>query len=128
MKKLNRKQSEQNQKRLKREKEKAEYIAKIKYIVDAFGGEGTFALIPKDTLEIVYRLRFLPFKVTSKNHPDTPPENIKHLQTSIKRLLHDSNFLLFHNEKEMLLADITTAGFSVNTLTLWCQNNNDNLE
>ena len=94
MKKLNRKQSEQNQKRLQREKEKAETLAKMKYIVDVSRGEGTFALIPKDTLEIVYRLRVLFFKVTSKNHPDAPPENIRHSQTSVKRLLHDSNFLL----------------------------------
>jgi len=84
---MNRKQQEIHKRKLKREKEKCEYIDQMHQIIDLWGGEGTFALIPAKNVECSYSLRTLPLKVTAKNHPEVNEKALYNLLRTIGRLI-----------------------------------------
>jgi hypothetical protein len=84
---MNRKQQEMHKRKLKREKEKCEYIDQMHQIIDLWGGEGTFALIPAKNIECSYFLRTLPLKVTAKNHPEVKEKALYNLLRTIGRLI-----------------------------------------
>ena len=77
MKKLNPKQLEQNRHKLEREKEKAEYIEKMKWVADLLGGPGTFSLVPPLVIKVAFGLRFLPVAVTAVHHPEFTHKTVK---------------------------------------------------
>jgi hypothetical protein len=87
MSKMNRKQLEIHKRKLKKEQEKCEFIDQMHQILDLWGGEGTFALFPKNNIECSYSLRVLPLKITATNHPDIKEKALYNLHRTLERLI-----------------------------------------
>lgn len=119
MKKLNRKQIEQNRRKLERDKEKTAYIEKMKLVVDTLGGSGTFLLIPSMVLNVAYPLRYLPVAVTAINHPEFAHRTVVSAQKAVNKILRDQYFAIKVDGKQVLLADFCTAGFTLYQMFCW---------
>lgn len=118
MKKLNKKQLEKNKKFLIRENDKAKFVAKMKYLMDAYGGEGTSKIIPPHILENAYSYRISPFKVTNINQPECEPKGIKQLQSAFSFLFKRTEVDLPNNNK-MSLDDFLIVGISFMRVMIW---------
>ncbi len=121
MKKLNRKQLEQNRRKLERDKEKSEYIEKMKLVADLLGGSGTFSLVPPLIIEVAFGLRFLPVVVTAVNHPEFSHKTVKSAMTSVHRLMQREYFAIKIDGKQVSLADFCTAGFTLYQMLEWAK-------
>jgi hypothetical protein len=121
MKKLNRKQLEQNRHKLEREKEKAAYIQKMKLVADTLGGPGTFSLLPPIILNVAYSLRYLPVVVTAVNHSEFTQRTVTSAHNRVKQLMRYATFAINTNGKQVLLADFCTAGFTLFELLEWAK-------
>ena len=121
MKKLNPKQLEQNRHKLEREKEKAEYIEKMKWVADLLGGPGTFSLVPPLVIKVAFGLRFLPVAVTAVHHPEFTHKTVKSALTSVHRLMQREYFAIKIDEKQVSLADFSTAGFTLYYMLEWAK-------
>ena len=128
MKKFNAQQLEQNRKKLKREKEKLEYIAKMKYIADAAAGEGTFDILPPQMVENAYKGRVLSFKVNADNAKGMAQKQIKKIQHTIDLFSRDEVYQMEINNKIVLLADYMTAGLTLQKVVLHCKSYRDTQE
>jgi len=123
MKKLNRKQLEQNRRKLEHEKEKAAYIEKMKSVADILGGSGTFSLVPPLVIKVAYTLRYLPVVVTAVNHPEFNNKTVKSAITAVKQLMQHEYFAIKLDGKQVLLADFCTAGFTLFQMLNWAKIN-----
>lgn len=121
MKKLNRKQLEQNRRKLEREKEKAAYIQKMKLVADTLGGPGTFSLLPPFVLNVAYSFRYLPVVVTAVNHPEFTQGTVTSAHNRAKQLMTSVTFAINTNDKQVLLADFCTAGFTLFQMLEWAK-------
>lgn len=123
MKKLNRKQLEQNRRKLEHEKEKAAYIEKMKLVADTLGGTGTFSLVPPLVIKVAYALRYLPVVVTAVNHPEFSHKTVKSAITSVKQLMQHEYFAIKLDGKKVLLDDFCSAGFTLFQMLNWAKIN-----
>lgn len=109
MKKFNKKQLEQNRRKLEREKDKVEFIAKMQYIADAFGNEGTFALLPQIIVDFAYKMRFIPFRVCANEGMNIKKKQIQFFQSEVTRLSKRRKLDL-PNGKKVSMEDYNSAG------------------
>ena len=123
MKKLNRKQLEQNRRKLERDKVRVEYIEKMKLVADTLGGSGTFLLIPPVVLDVAYSLRYLPVVVTAVNHPEYTQRTVTSAHNSVKKLMLHPHFAIEMDGKQVLLSEFCTAGFTLYQMLSWAKLN-----
>ncbi len=122
MKKLNRKQLELNRRKLERDKERVEYIEKIKLVANTLGGPGTFLLIPPVVLDVAYTLRYL-VVVTAINHPEYTQRTVTSARNAVKKLMQHQHFAIKVDGKQVALDDFCTAGFTLYQMLAWSKLN-----
>jgi len=118
MKKLNKKQLAINKKCINKENDKAEFVAKIRYLIDAHCGQGTSKLIPDQILENTYRHRILAYKVINKNENLIDIKSIRNVQRSLDFLLADKKIVLDYGT-QMSVNEYSTVGFTFMRLLLF---------
>lgn len=113
MKKLNRKQLEQNRRKQERNKEKMEFIDGMHRIADSIGGEGTFALLPPNVVENAYHFRSLPLKTSTIHDPEQDIKSINNLHNLVTRLARRKEYCINIKGEDFTLSEFLTAGFTV---------------
>jgi hypothetical protein len=121
MKKMNRKQLEQNKRKLQREKEEKEFIAQLNLLIDTLGGEGTFALLPPILIECIYPLRVLPIKVITQFVPELDLKSVNNLHHLVADLLHRKDYAVDINGVQFPLDMFMSVGFSMIMLVEFCR-------
>ncbi len=124
MKKMNRKQLEQNKRKLQREKEKREFIAQLNLLMDTLGGEGTFALLPPILIESIYTLRVLPIKVSTQFVPELDVKSVNNLHHLVSDLLRRKDYAVDINGVQFPLDMFMSVGFSMILLVGFCRTTN----
>lgn len=123
MKKLNRKQQEQNRRKLEREKEKTEFIAGMRRMIDLWGGEGSFALLPLLIVENTYRCRVLPLKPNTEHDPDLDIKSTNNLHHLVADLTRKKDFNIPVNGVNFSLSEFLTIGYTVLRVVIYCRTN-----
>jgi hypothetical protein len=113
MRKMNRKQLEQNKRKLENEKEKKEYIAQMRKFANMLGGEGTFALFPQQLIENSYQLRILPLKMVVNNRVEISEKDHRRFWKSMKNLLKMKQHYFKFNDMEIDTEWFICAGLNI---------------
>ena len=118
MKKFNRKQREQNRRKLENNKEKTEFIATMHHMIDLIGGEGTFALLPPHVVENSYTYRSLPIKPSIKYDPEQNMQTVNNLHRTVTRLTHKKDFNIPIKGEDFTLYEFMTVGITLLRLVI----------
>jgi hypothetical protein len=121
MKKLNRKQLEQNRRKQERNKEKKEFIAGMHRIADLLGGEGTFALLPPHVVENAYRYRSLPLKPNIQHDPELDMKSACNLHHMVAVLSRWKEYYINIKGVDFTLTEFMTSGFTVVRIATTCR-------
>jgi len=92
-----------------RAEQKENFFGKIKSICSAVGNPEAYHLIQRDQLEILYRLRGLPFKIVAAPGEQIPGEVLRRIRFLFPESLKQEKVPLLKNGPEISLAEFLSA-------------------
>jgi len=125
MKKKKKSISEVERIRLERAKHKKEFLKKMEFYVDYWGGKGTFATIPRNNIDSLYDIRFYSLKLEPKEVGLMSIAALKRTKTFFHEVMKSTMFSLSPDKNDLSLEDFMTIVLTLNFFLKWCKTEGD---